>query len=238
MQQQTLTFLVATAATLGLMHTLMGPDHYVPFIAMSRVGRWSLVKTIIVTLVCGLGHVASSILLGAVGIAAGLAVGGMEGLESWRGGIAGWLLLGFGLAYMAWGIRQAIRNRPHTHWHAHGDGTLHEHEHVHATDHAHVHVDENTARRMTPWVLFTIFVFGPCEPLIPLLMYPAAKLSVPGILLVTAVFAVVTLATMTTIVVIAHLGLARLSAPWLARYAHATAGFTLTVCGAAIKFGL
>jgi len=27
------------------------------------------------------------------------------------------------------------------------------------------------------WALFLIFVFGPCEPLIPLIMYPAAKLN-------------------------------------------------------------
>ncbi len=238
MQQQTLGFLLVTAATLGLVHTLMGPDHYVPFIAMSRVGKWSFSKTIVITLVCGLGHVAGSIILGAIGIAAGLAVGGIEGLEDGRGSIAGWLLLGFGLAYMAWGIRQAIRNRPHTHWHSHGDGMLHEHEHVHTSDHAHVHAEENKARRMTPWVLFTIFVFGPCEPLIPLLMYPAAELSVSGIVLVTSVFAVVTLITMTMVVALAHAGLARLSAPWLARYAHATAGFTIATCGAAIKFGL
>ncbi|HOD34406.1 MAG TPA: hypothetical protein PLR20_01590 [Syntrophales bacterium] len=27
----------------------------------------------------------------------------------------------------------------------------------------------------TPWVLFTIFVLGPSEPLIPVLMFPAAR---------------------------------------------------------------
>ena len=39
-------------------------------------------------------------------------------------------------------------------------------------------------------ILFTIFVFGPCEPLIPILMYPAAKSSVAGMLLVAGVFSV------------------------------------------------
>ena len=29
-------------------------------------------------------------------------------LESFRGDIAGWLLLGFGLAYMVWGLRHAV----------------------------------------------------------------------------------------------------------------------------------
>ena len=93
-----------------------------------------------------------------------------------RGNLAGWLLLGFGLAYLAWGVKRALRNQPHTHAHAHADGIVHDHAHAHSDEHAHPHTDEARAASMTPWILFTIFVFGPCEPLIPLLMFPAAKL--------------------------------------------------------------
>ena len=60
----TLWTLTLTAAGLGVLHTVTGPDHYIPFIAMSRVGRWSVAKTLMVTLLCGLGHVAGSVLLG------------------------------------------------------------------------------------------------------------------------------------------------------------------------------
>ena len=38
--------LAATAAMIGVVHTLTGPDHYVPFVAMSRVGGWSLLRTL------------------------------------------------------------------------------------------------------------------------------------------------------------------------------------------------
>ena len=167
MQEASLPLLVGTAASLGFIHTITGPDHYVPFLAMSRVGRWSLPKTVAVTLACGVGHVMSSVLLGTLGVAAGLAVGGLEWFEGMRGGLAGWLLLGFGLAYLVWGLHRAIRNKAHSHLHLHPDGTSHEHLHGHAGNHAHLHADEQRAGSMTPWILFTIFVFGPCEPLIP-----------------------------------------------------------------------
>lgn len=238
-EEPTLIALLATAAALGFGHTITGPDHYVPFIAMSRVGRWSYAKTMAITVLCGVGHVLSSILLGVLGIALGLALSGLEWFEATRGGVAGWLLLGFGLAYLAWGIKRAIRNQPHTHPHAHADGVVHAHEHAHEAEHTHAHAQgDEKAGRMTPWILFTIFVFGPCEPLIPILMFPAAKLSLTGVALVAAVFAVCTIVTMTVVVTVGYHGVARLPLAPLARYSHAFAGFAIAACGAAIQFGL
>lgn len=242
----TLLGLLGTAAFVGFVHTIAGPDHYIPFIAMSKVGRWSLGKTLVITFVCGIGHVLSSVVLGLVGIAASLAVTDLEWFEGARGDLAAWLLFGFGLAYMVWGIRRAIRNRPHTHLHGHADGTVHRHTHTHADVHAHPHPagqasatgQEASAARMTPWVLFTIFVFGPCEPLIPILMYPALRLDMPSVVLVAAVFAVITIGTMLTVVSAGCLGLARLSVPQLQRYSHAMAGGALALCGAAMLVGL
>ena len=91
---------------------------------------------------------------------------------------------------------------------------------------------------MTPWILFTIFVFGPCEPLIPLLMYPAAKLSAWGVVLVAIVFSVVTIGTMSAIVLVTTLGLAKLPLRGMARWGHAVAGLVVSACGAAIQLGL
>jgi len=245
-----LLVLCGTAASIGFLHTLLGPDHYLPFVAMARAGQWSLKKTLAITLLCGLGHVLGSIVLGFVGIAFGIGVLKLEGIEAFRGDLAGWLLLAFGLTYTAWGVRRAIRHRPHTHWHAHADGMVHTHQHVHAGEHVHVHTPALTPHAhagrktdvpsMTPWILFTIFIFGPCEPLIPILMYPAAVGSLGGVLLVTAIFALTTLATMTTIVALAHtrMGAGR-SAGWARweRFSHALAGAVVTACGLAIMLG-
>ncbi|HUU85837.1 MAG TPA: hypothetical protein VM243_20255 [Phycisphaerae bacterium] len=238
MEQTSLLVLLGTAAFIGFLHTLTGPDHYIPFVAMARIGRWSLPKTIAITLACGVGHVGSSIVLGTVGIGFGVALGRLEWFEGVRGSMAGWLLLGFGLAYLAWGVKRALRAQPHTHVHGHANGSVHGHLHGHAGNHAHPHGADKATQSMTPWILFTIFVFGPCEPLIPLLMFPAAKLSFWGVGLVCLVFGCCTLATMTTLVVAGYLGLSRVSFAWLGRYAHAIAGLAVTACGLAVQFGL
>ena len=52
--------LALTGATVGILHTALGPDHYLPFALMARAGRWSRAKTLWVTLACGLGHVLRS----------------------------------------------------------------------------------------------------------------------------------------------------------------------------------
>jgi hypothetical protein len=242
-----LLILTATAASIAFIHTLIGPDHYLPFIAMGRARGWSLRRTLGITAACGLAHVAGSVALGMVGVALGLAIGGLTWIEGVRGQVAGWLLIGFGVAYMAWGLRQAWRNRPHTHVHAHGDGTVHEHRHTHHSGHVHVHEavavrldgqGSGGTRQLVPWVLFTIFVFGPCEPLIPLLMYPAAERSWVGVGLVSLVFGAVTVVTMLGAVLVGQRGLSRLPLGHLERYVHAMAGFAIIACGAAIQLGL
>lgn len=147
----------------------------------------------------------SSVALGAIGIALGIAVHRLTAIESFRGDIAAWALIAFGLVYFAWGVRQAIRNKPHRHLHSHQDGADHEHVHAHQSEHLHPHVEKEKVN-ITPWILFTIFVFGPCEPLIPLLMYPAAEGSLWGAALVTITFSIITIGTMLSVVLVSAYG--------------------------------
>lgn len=233
-----LMILVTAAASIGFLHTLLGPDHYIPFIAMSKSGEWSMRKTTLVTIICGLGHVLSSVLLGTVGITFGLAVSKLEVFESFRGDIATWALIAFGLVYFAWGMSRAYRNRPHTHIHNHGSGAEHVHTHVHAEEHLHLHKKKN-AGIVTPWALFIIFILGPCEPLIPMLMYPAARHSMLGLGLVAGVFSLVTISTMLGIVLVSSYGINILPTKGLERYTHAIAGAIISFCGVSVLlFGL
>jgi len=239
--------LAGTAASLGFIHTVIGPDHYLPFIVISRARNWTLRKTLFISFLAGLGHILSSVVLGFVGIALGIAVARLEGVESARGEIAAWLLIGFGLAYFLWGMRRAWKAKPHAHAHLHGREAAHEHphspepgvhEHVHShekAEHAHLHGEEKKAN-ITPWVLFTIFVFGPCEPLIPLIMYPAARHSTAGVALVAAAFGLVTIATMLVIITAASLGARFVRLGKLERYSHALAGLMIFVSGLAVQF--
>jgi len=59
-----------------------------------------------ITAACGAGHVLSSVLLGTVGIGAGVALSRLQRIESLRGALASYLLIGFGLAYAVWGLRR------------------------------------------------------------------------------------------------------------------------------------
>lgn len=226
--------LLLMVASIAFFHTLFGPDHYVPFTVMARARGWSAARTTWVTVLCGAAHLLSSVLLGTVGIALGVAVSSLEALESVRGNIAGWGLIVLGLLYCVWGLRHAIRNRPHTHFHFHEDDNVHAHTHVHHGEHVHVH--ENGAASLTPWVLFTVFVFGPCEPLIPLVIYPAAQGSWLGVVWVTVVFGVTTIATMLGLVLASSMGLRFVRLGRLERYSHALAGASICVCGMMVQF--
>ncbi|MCJ7692199.1 MAG: sulfite exporter TauE/SafE family protein [Sedimentisphaerales bacterium] len=229
-----LNALLITAASIGFFHTLLGPDHYLPFIMMSWARKWSILKTSVITFLCGVGHIASSVVLGFIGVSLGLAVRSLEVVESNRGDVAAWLLIGFGLAYFVWGVRRAWRNKPHTHTHLHIDNE-HTHEHGHAEEHVHMH-EKASVLSITPWALFVIFVFGPCEPLIPILMYPAAKNSMFDVVLVTIVFGSVTIATMMAVVLLSIAGVSFTRLARLQRYSHAVAGATICLCGLAIVF--
>ena len=226
--------LLATAVSIGFIHTLTGPDHYLPFIMISRARNWSISRTLSVTFVCGVGHVFSSVIIGLIGIALGIALHKIVIIESFRGNIAAYLLIAFGLVYFIWGLRQAYLKKPHTHFHFHADGKGHVHQHTHFNNHSHVHTDDK--KSITPWVLFLIFVFGPCEPLIPILMYPAAQNHWFDLSVVTLAFAVVTIATMSVIVFLGLKGFHLLPAEKIERYTHAIAGFTILLCGLGIQF--
>ena len=227
--------LAGTAATLGFIHTVLGPDHYLPFIVMSRARRWRLSKTLFISFLCGLGHVLSSVALGFIGIALGMAVSRLEGVESRRGGLAAWLLISFGFAYFVWGLWVAIKKKRHSHPHLHLDNEEHEHDHGHQDGHYHLH-GRNKTKSLTPWILFTIFVFGPCEPLIPIVMYPAAKHNILGVVLVTIAFGLTTIGTMLVLISLSSWGLSFLPLGKLERYVHALAGAMILISGLSVQF--
>jgi len=208
-----ISFLAATALTIGSLHTLAGPDHYLPFVVMAKTRNWSVLKTINIVALCGVGHVLSSIIIGFIGIVAGFAISGIERFEGARGNIAAWLLLVFGLTYMIWGIYRLWKHPTHHHDHGFSD-----------------------KKKMTFWILFTIFVFGPCEPLIPLLMYPAAQHNYVAVAYISLLFAITTIATMIAIVLLMLKGISMVKLHLLEKYQHVIAGVTIALCGMGILF--
>lgn len=229
--QAELQILLVTAVSVACLHTLTGPDHYLPFIALSKARGWSVGKTLLWTILCGCGHVWSSVLLALGGAAIGWSLSKLSWLENVRGGIAGWLLLVFGLVYGIWGLRRAYQNEQHKHFDAYEDGNIYVYEHKHGEA-----VQPKERYKVTPWVMFIIFLLGPCEPMIPLLYYPAAQHSWQGMLLLIGTYTIATLVTMTAMVMLGYYGVAFLKTEKLERYMHALGGLTIFICGAGMVF--
>ena len=79
-------------------------------------------------------------------------------------------------------------------------------------------------------------MFGPCEPLIPILMYPAAKGSAWSVVSVAVAFGVSTILTMLIMVFSLLFSVSKLPTAKLERYSHALAGLVIFLSGGAIKF--
>lgn len=229
--QTEIQVLLTAAVVVAFLHTVTGPDHYLPFIALSKARGWSFSRTVGWTVLCGWGHVWSSVLLGLGGATLGWSLSKISLFENIRGGIAGWSLLIFGLIYCFWGLLRAYQNRPHKHFDIYEDGSLYVYEHKHGQS---VNIKER--HRVTPWVMFIIFLLGPCEPMIPLMFFPAARSSWWGMIALITTYTVFTLVTMIIMVTLGYYGIAFLKAEKSERYIHALGGLTLFTCGAGMVF--
>ena len=214
----TLYALLGLAITTAVVHTITGPDHYLPFIMIAKSRGYGILRTLLWTLVCGIGHVGSALLIALAFVYAShlLSESNMEWLNENRGNLAAWALIGFGAAYLIYSLRRSWLNRHHTHRHGHS-------------------VIEQSRKNITPWVIFIIFVLGPCEALLPILA-PAAALGAGSVALVTIVFSFCTIATMMLAVALGVSGLSLIRFHWLEHHSGEVAGATIMLCGIAITF--
>jgi hypothetical protein len=202
--------LILSTLAIGVLHAL-APDHWIPFVALGRAQAWSRWRLTSVVALAGAGHVASSLLIGAIGVALGYAAERVNVWESDRGGVASLLLIGFGVAYMVWGIKNW--GRRHTHM-------------------------EQRARTVSYWTLFALIVFGPCEPLIPLI-FASSAYGWEAVFTVFALFAFSTIAMMLLQVHLAALGVSMIRGKWIEHASDVVAGGVIVITGVAIRvFGI
>jgi hypothetical protein len=224
--------LLLAAAGVAVVHTALGPDHYLPFVMLARARGWSPRRTAVVTALCGLGHVASSVVLGGVGVLLGIGVARLERVDATRGSLAAWALVALGLAYAVWGLRKALRRsrgiEPHTH-----DGEIHLHA---GGDRPHDHDHPRAESGVGFWTLFAIFVLGPCEPLIPLFILPASRGRWDLAALSALVFGATTIAVMVSLTLLQQAGLDRIRLGALERWSHTLAGMVIAISGLTILF--
>lgn len=127
---------------------------------------------------------------------------------------------------MLWGLYRINNQKAHKHFDFENDGSLYVFEHNH-----HNAILPQERHKVTPWVMFIIFLLGPCEPMIPLLYYPAAQNSIYGMLLLILVYTSVTLLTMLSLVLLGYFGIAFTSTPKVEKYVHVIGGATILLCG-------
>lgn len=223
-----------SAATLGVIHTLLGPDHYLPFIVLSKARGWTRTRTLWITFISGIGHVAGSVILGMLGIAMGISLSKLETIESSRGSIVGWMLIAFGVLYTLYGVYKYFKKGSHFHLPAFLRPRSIRHSDLHLSEGE--LKKEDDAGRMTPWILFLIFVFGPCEVLIPMLVYPAAQQSGWGVFLVALVFGIATVGTMLLVVMLGYQGLSLVRFKGREHQLHLLAGVVILAAGAGMQF--
>ena len=229
MTSELITLMLSTVA-ISFLHTATGPDHYLPFIVLSRSQKWSITKTITITVACGFGHIFSSVAVGLVGVFLGWQLSNLDWFEGHRGNIAAWCLLGFGVVYLLYGLWKAGKNKPHKHFDV-MDEDVYVYEHNHDDT-----VSPKSRVKVTPLVLFAIFVMGPTEPLLPLLFYSGIQRSYLEIIILISVFALCTVLTMLMMVLLGLYGYSFYDTEKLERYVHAIGGLVISTCGIGMLF--
>jgi nickel/cobalt transporter (NicO) family protein len=186
-----------------------------------------------ITLLSGIGHVGSSVVIGILGIALGVSLNKLTFIEEFRGNIVALLLIAFGLGYTMYGFYKFLKNGGHYHL-----PDFLTPQRVREIKHQVSHGLEESVddAKLTPWILFIIFVFGPCEVLISMLFIPAVQKSVYGIASVATCFGMATIVTMMFIVYLGHIGTSFLKFKSKEKYMHLLAGLVILIAGLGMQF--
>lgn len=223
-REASLLLVVSVAASVGFLHTLAGPDHYLPFVALRQACRWSKRRTFLVTLACGFGHCASSVLLAFGATLIGATVMRADSTSLWRGDLAAGAFVLLGIVWIAIGLHRAKNGRRLV---------------LKAQESGQVFdaFPEAPGRRLG-WSLFLIFVLGPCEWLVPASLIILGKSGWPAFWLLVIIYSAVTMATMLGTVFLLVLGVQRLPSQWVAKHAMTLGGGSVLACGLLMFLGL
>jgi len=201
-----LTQVLLGSLLLSAIHALI-PNHWIPLVAIGRAEGWSRAETLLVTGITGLAHVTSTIL---IGIVAGLL--GHEfstRYSSVASVVAPAVLIGLGIIYLV--LEVAGRRRPHRHLATPERG-------------------RKGSRFSLVASLSAAMFFSPCIE-IEAYYFTAGALGWPGILAVSLVYLIVTVAGMVVLVDLGLRGAARIQSHFLEHHEKAVTGLLLVALG-------
>lgn len=160
--------IIAGTLIVSLMHAII-PSHWIPLLMVARTARWTKAETVRITMITGLAHVGSSILLG---LLLGLVGYGLnlkfEHILHWLGPL---VLIFFGFYFMY---------RHHTHHHFHIDDEL---------------VEPPIRKKQVVLSLMMFMILSPCLE-IEVFFFSAGSIGIWALLLVAGLYAFITLTGM------------------------------------------
>jgi nickel/cobalt exporter len=193
--------LIAGSFLLSVLHALI-PNHWLPILAIGKKEQWTLAQTTRVTLIAGLAHATSTVLIGMVLAFLGSRLAGT--VESFMLYIAPTLLIALGLFYI-------YQHSRHHHFHLHGH-------------------PEQASHNSIIFSLASAMFFSPCFEIEPYFLLAGANGFLFAAFL-GVLYTVVTVAGMVVWVRITYRGLLRLNWHSLEHNAGIITGVILIITG-------
>jgi ABC-type nickel/cobalt efflux system permease component RcnA len=217
--------LLGGALLLSFLHGLI-PSHWVPFVVLGRDRRWARGRIVFATLLGGVAHLSSTVMIGVMIGALGYALSqSYEATMRWVGPV---ILIGIG-GWIFW--RGHSCHHPH-HAGEHSAGGDHDHDHQPAANGTctcgHDRFDGHDIAALG--ALCAMMFFSPCLEL-EFYYLVAVRRGWLGIASVSVVYMIVTVGVMMAMVALAAKGLEELRWAFLTRHERRLSGGLLVLLG-------
>jgi putative Mn2+ efflux pump MntP len=198
---------------LSLIHALI-PHHWIPIIAISKTEKWSNKEAIFATFITGLSHMISTIIIGIIVGFVGIKLA--ESYSAITSIAAPTILLVIGIIYLI----LDLRSKHHHHHHANLEDEVLKNKKSKTA----ILTSLSLAMFLTPCVEIEVYYFQ------------AARFGWPGILTVSAVYLIMTLAFMSGLVYLGLKGVNKLNLSYLEHHAKRITGIILILLGVIAYF--
>jgi nickel/cobalt transporter (NicO) family protein len=196
---------------LSTIHALI-PNHWLPLIAIGKTEKWSLSRILWATVITGVSHTLSTIMIGIVVGLIGYKLSASYDFIS--GSVAPAILIALGLIYLVIDFR-------HSH---------HHHHHAHAGN---ISVDGKTGRAAWIAILTSLSIAMFLTPCIEIEAYyfQASTIGWTGIFIVSAVYLVITIFVMLCLVYLGIIGISTFRSTFLEHHEKLITGLVLFALG-------
>jgi nickel/cobalt transporter (NicO) family protein len=196
-----------TGFTVSLLHAAL-PTHWLPFVLAGRAQKWSAQKTLSVLLIAGVGHILTTMAIGA-----GLVWFGLSLTEQHHHGL---VLVSAGVVFLfgLWNIIEHLRGHRHSH-----------------CDHQHPHAHDFSGKARDGWAILSLLVLltlSPCQAFIPVYI-SAWTTGWGGFLALSLALGAGTLLSLLGLTGLTYLGLRRFNMAWLENSEKLIAGALLMI---------